>query len=132
MEQTINIIKQNLQGFELQLFEAAINNLNDDTNILSANNFAYSIRELIGNILERLAHDDDVKGAPWYIPEKNQYDEIVITRRQRIKYAVQKWFLDDYAKEILHITLDDYFRDFSKCDKVRKLKKYIQLWQKML
>ena len=114
MEQTIDIIRENLKGFELQLFDAAINNLKDDTNILSANNFAFSIRELIRNMLERLAPDNEVTDAPWYKPEKNQNGEVVITRRQRIKYAVQKWFLDDFAKDKLHIALDDYFKDFSK------------------
>ncbi|UKK57921.1 hypothetical protein [Prevotella communis] len=114
MEQTINLIRQSLQGFELRLFDAAIANLQEDNNVLSANNFAYSIRELIRHILKRLAPDDDVKGAPWYEEEKNQYGEVVITRRQRIKYAVQKWFSDDYARENLKISLDDFLKDFGK------------------
>lgn len=114
MEETIRIIKENLQGFELRLFEAVIVNLKEDDNVLSANNFAYSIRELLRSMLERLAPDNEVEGAPWYKPETNQYGEVVITRRQRIKYAVQKWFLDDYARDKFHIVLDDYFKDFSK------------------
>ena len=113
MEQTIKIIRTNLKGFELLLFDAAIENLREESNILNFNNFAYTIRELIGNIMDRLAPDDEVKSAPWYESVKNENDRIVITRKQRLKYAIQKWFLDDYAENILHLKLDAYFKDFT-------------------
>lgn len=128
MEQTIRIIKDNLQGFELRLFEAAIVNLKEDDNVLSANNFAYSIRELIRNMIERLAPDGDVKGAPWYQEERNLDGLVKITRRQRIKYAVQKWFLDGFAKDKLNISLDGYYKDFGRI--FAELNKYTHIEEK--
>lgn len=64
-----NTILQYLkQGFEQDLFKAAIANVDDANNKLRLNNFAYAMRELIRTVLERLAPDDEVVNAPWFEP----------------------------------------------------------------
>ena len=85
--------------FEQELCEAAFDNLRTKSK-LRFNNFAYSIRELSRHILYRLAPDDDIKRCPWYQPTKNANDVIVITRADRINYAIYGGF-DNNALSIM-------------------------------
>lgn len=86
-------------GFEQDLFKAAIANVDDEKNQLRLNNFAYSMRELIRTVLERLAPDEDVINAPWFKPNDMQHPEKV-TRSQRIKFAIQGWLSDEMLNMI--------------------------------
>jgi len=99
--------------FERELFESALFNLKDKNNKLRLNNFAYAARELTRHFLERLAPDEEVRKAPWfkvYDPQK----PTMITREQRIKYAIQGYFSDDYTKNKLHVDLTDVSRNLRK------------------
>lgn len=77
--------------FEQELCEAAFDNLQAKSK-LRFNNFAYSIRELSRHILHRLAPSDDIQRCTWYKPTKNERGEIVITRADRINYAIYGGF----------------------------------------
>lgn len=77
--------------FEHDLCDAAFDNLNVK-NRLRFNNFAYSIRELTRHILYRLAPDVDIKCCSWYKPTKNENGKVVITRADRINYAIYGGF----------------------------------------
>lgn len=77
--------------FEQELCEAAFDNLQTKSKLRS-NNFAYSIRELSRHILHRLAPSDDVQRCSWYKPTKNEKGVIVITRADRINYAIYGGF----------------------------------------
>lgn len=77
--------------FEQELCEAAFDNLQTKSK-LRFNNFAYSIRELSRHILHRLAPSNDVQRCSWYKPTKNEKGVIVITRADRIKYAIYGGF----------------------------------------
>ena len=98
-----NTILQYLkQGFEQDLFKAAVANVDDANNKLRLNNFAYAMRELIRTVLERLAPDDEIVNAPWFEPnDKDKPDKV--TRTQRIKYAIQGWLSDEFVVETLGI-----------------------------
>lgn len=78
-------------SFEQELCEAAFDNLQTKSK-LRFNNFAYSIRELSRHILHRLAPSDDVLRCSWYKPTKNKKGVIVITRADRINYAIYGGF----------------------------------------
>ena len=52
------------EKFEKQLFHAALANLEDSKNPIRFNNFAYATRELVRQILSRLAPDDEVFKSP--------------------------------------------------------------------
>lgn len=108
-----NILSHLEPGFEQDLFKAAIANVDDINNNLRLNNFAYSMRELIRTVLERLSPDEEVRRAPWYkIADEKKPD--MITRTQRIKYAIQGWLSDDYVDNVLkidHEEDDKTFRD---------------------
>ncbi|HSZ34694.1 MAG TPA: hypothetical protein VK772_15365, partial [Puia sp.] len=71
--------------FELDLLDAALENLNDLSNKLRLNNFAYSVRELTRHFLNSISPDDNVKGCTWF---KAELPDGKLTRRQRIKYAI--------------------------------------------
>lgn len=77
--------------FEKKLCVAAFDNLKVE-NKLRFNNFAYSIRELSRHILHRLAPDEDIKLCTWYKPGKNKNGDIVISRADRINYAIHGGF----------------------------------------
>ena len=77
--------------FEQELCEAAFYNLQTKSK-LRFNNFAYSIRELSRHILHRLAPSNDVQRCSWYKPTKNEKGVIVITRADRINYAIYGGF----------------------------------------
>lgn len=90
--------------FEKDLFEAAIQNLNETGNKLCLNNFAYAARELTRHFLDRLAPDEEVRRAPWYEvydPKKPK----MVTREQKIKYAIQDFLSDDFTQKELQIDL---------------------------
>jgi len=101
-----NEIKKRLTNdFEKRLLEAALFNLENVENKLRFNNFSYSLRELSRHILERLAPDNEVHECKWFTvsdPEKPK----MITRNQRIKYAIQGGLSDGYVKENLKIDTD--------------------------
>lgn len=117
-----NTILQHLApGFERELFHAAIANVDDISNKLRLNNFAYSMRELIRVVLERLAPDAEVVNAPWFNPNDKDLPNKV-TRSQRIKYAIQGWLSDDYVTDTLRIDHQDNDKELRK--NIDELSKY--------
>lgn len=100
-------IEKRLSGdFEHDLFDAALYNLNDVHNKLRFNNFAYSLRELTRHILARLAPDKNVLNTAWFMPVAPERPK-QITRKQRMKYAIQGGLLDDYVADTLGIDVDE-------------------------
>jgi hypothetical protein len=92
------VIKEILESeFEKELFDAAMANLNDDSNKLRYNNFAYSIRELSRHFLHRLSPEDDVKSCQWFeiLTETGN-----LTRTQRIKYAIHGGLTDEILTKL--------------------------------
>ena len=117
-----NTILQHLApGFEQELFLAAIANVDDTSNKLRLNNFAYSMRELIRIVLERLAPDTEVVNASWFNPNDKDHPDKV-TRSQRIKYAIQGWLSDDYVTNTLRIDHHDNDKELRK--NIDELSKY--------
>jgi len=92
------------EEFERRLFEAALRNLDDLQDPLRFNNFAYSARELVRNVLARRAPDKEVLQCVWY---KNEIEgkKDGVTRSQRVIYAVQGGLADDFVKDELNIDL---------------------------
>ena len=99
--------------FEKNLLEAAIKNLEDDENKLRLNNFAYAARELTRHYLKRLAPDEEVLNAPWFIPNDPKKPK-AITREQRIRYAIQGYLSDEFREHELKIDLDEVSNNLKK------------------
>jgi len=99
--------------FEIDLFEASLASLNDKSNKLRYNNFAYSIRELSRHFLHTLSPELNIKNCVWY---KTETSDGKPTRAQRVKYAIQggisdkilgKWGFDiDELKETIKTTIE--------------------------
>lgn len=89
------------EGFERELYQAALQNLEDENNKLRLNNFAYAMRELVRQVLTRLAPDSSVRECCWYKNETEKADGV--SRRQRASFAVQGGLSDDYIKNSLGI-----------------------------
>lgn len=105
--------------FEKALAESSIGQLDEIGNKLRVNNFAYSLRELTRHVLERLAPDDSVRDAVWY-KVADPSKPTMITRAQRIKYAIQKGLSDDYL-ETLGFEADEAIKDLkSEIDNLSK------------
>lgn len=100
-------------SFERDLLEAALKNLNDCKNKLRLNNFAYAARELTRHFLERLAPDAEVRDAPWFVPHDPEKLKM-ITREQRIKYAIQGFLSDEFREKKLKINLDKVSKDLKR------------------
>lgn len=92
-------------GFEQELFSASLENLENSDNPLCLNNFAYSMRELIRHILNRLAPDKNVLQCSWYTNETDKKNGI--TRSQRAYYAVQGGLSDQYIENTLEIEVKE-------------------------
>lgn len=107
--------------FERQLFKASLYNLKDSGNPLRLNNFAYSLRELTRHFLERLAPDGEVRQAPWYRIHDPKKPEM-ITRTQRMQYAVHGWLVPEYVKSELGVDTEDIIKELN--DGINRLSKF--------
>ena len=120
----IEIGKRLSGDFEHDLFNAALYNLNDVDNKLRFNNFAYSLRELTRHILARLAPDKNVLNTAWFIPATHEKPK-QITRKQRMKYAIQGGLLDVYVTDVLGIDVDEIGKKVN--DSIDLLSKYTHI-----
>lgn len=97
-----DILEESLiEGFERELYQAALANLDDKNNKLRLNNFAYAMRELVRHVLHRLAPDHSVVQCVWFKNESEKPN--TVTRRQRAIFAVQGGLSDDYITNTLDI-----------------------------
>lgn len=100
--------------FERDLFVASLRNYCSHGNPLRFHNFAFSMRELVLQIIDRKAPDSVVKKASWYEKESDRFD---VTRRQKLKYCAQGYlansYLDEFTLEELDQSIKDYLREFN-------------------
>ncbi|MBS0289031.1 MAG: hypothetical protein JSS07_03195 [Proteobacteria bacterium] len=111
--------------FELKLYQAALNNLNDNNNKIRFNNFAYSVRELIRNILERRAPNDQVVLCSWYQKPKDTLT--LVTRRQRIMFIIHgglsERFISDNFDIDMRPTIDNFIAQINNLSKFTHIEK---------
>lgn len=115
------IDKRLVGTFERELVEASLSNLEDVKNKLRFNNFSYSIRELTRHILERLAPYKNVMDTTWFKPNDPKKPK-QITRKQRMKYAIQAGLSDTYIEEELGIDVEEIGNKVT--DAINLLSKY--------
>ncbi len=94
--------------FEKQVFDAALQSLEQTTNPLRLNHFTTTLRELSRLVLHRLASDAEVKACGWYARAAGDPE---ITRGQRVTYAVQAGLLDPFVKNTLLLDVDKMRQD---------------------
>jgi len=111
--------------FEKNLFEASLQNLEDKSNKLRFNNFAYSVRELSRHILHNLAPDHEIICCSWYKNETGTPG--IISRGERVKYAIQGGLVDSFVDlEIVEIdTINSLKKQINKS--INILNKYTHI-----
>jgi hypothetical protein len=100
--------------FDRDVFDACLLSLQQANNPLKLNNFATGLRELSRIVLARLAPDESIQKCSWYQPATNQNGQTVITRAQRIAYAVQGGLEDGFVVNTLGINVDQMRKTFGK------------------
>ena len=83
------------------MFAAVLQSFEQYNNPLRVNNFATGLRELTRLVLDYSAPEKSIKSCPWYVEEKNEHGKVIITRAQRIKYAVQAGLPDNFVASLL-------------------------------
>lgn len=81
-------------------------------NPLRLNNFAMGLRELSRIVLRDLAPDEDIVACCWYEAEKNKDGAAIITRRQRIQYAVHAGLPEDFVENTLLVDVEETINEF--------------------
>ena len=122
-EEETSLSKRLREGFERKLLEAAMSNLRSTHNPLRFNNFAYAIRELVRNVMQRLAPDDEVRRCSWYRDETDKPG--AVSRRQRLYFAVQGGLTDDYVQRTLQVDIAETHRALR--DAIDRLSKYTHI-----
>lgn len=88
--------------FEKKLFSASVAYLENNSDPLRINSFAYSLRELIRNVFERRAPEDKVKSCTWF---KKETDNGKPSRKQRYIYCVQGGLSHNFVKDELSMDI---------------------------
>jgi hypothetical protein len=100
--------------FKKAVFDAALKSFEQVDNPLRVNNLATGLRELTRLILRDMAPDKDIEASCWYKPETNLQGKIVITRSQRIDYAIHAGLPIDFVEKTLHVDLKGTKKKFSE------------------
>lgn len=95
--------------FSHDLLDTALHVLPQTENKLRAHQFASSLRELIGHVLEIMAPDKDVMRCPWYKQDKDVKGP---TRRQRALYTCRGGLPDSFLKDRLKLDPADLHAEF--------------------
>ena len=100
--------------FERELFLCSLRNYCSHGNPLRFHNFAFSMRELVLQIINRRAPDKSVERACWYEKESERFN---VTRRQKLKFCAQGFLSDSYLDEDtiedLNQSIKDYLKEFN-------------------
>lgn len=113
--------------FEKKLFLASLRNYCSHGNPLRFHNFAFSMRELVLQMIDRRAPDSEVKSAIWYSRESDRFE---VTRRQKLKYCAQGILSDAYLDTVLLNDLNQSIKDYLK--EFNFFNKYTHITEKYL
>ena len=121
MESVISDIREFIdEGFERELFDSSISYLDNKSDPLRINSFAYSARELLRNVLSRLSPDEEVINCDlWF---KIETDNGKPTRKQRIQYAIHGGLPPEFVINELSFDISDYWKEIK--DSIDHLNKY--------
>lgn len=99
--------------FERELFLCSLRNYCSHGNPLRFHNFAYSMRELVLQVINRRAPDKEVEKTCWYEKESDTFN---VTRRQKLKFCAQGFLSDDYLDpgtiDDITLSIRDYLKEF--------------------
>jgi hypothetical protein len=112
LSKTARVSKRLTSQFQRDIFAAALKSFEQLDNPLRVNNFATGLRELSRILLAELAPNESVRACVWYTEALNKDGAVVITRAQRVQYAVQAGLPEDFVKNTLQVdvkaTIDEF------------------------
>lgn len=106
--------------FEKEFYDSILESYSSNNNILKFHQFACSIRELLRNILARKSPDDEVVRSDWYQSQDREKGLDRVTRRERVKYVIQKKIPNEYIEKttlIVDNTVKEYVKEIDKLSK---------------
>lgn len=98
--------------FKKSVFDAALMSFEQSDNPLRLNNLATGLRELIRLVLRDFAPDAEIKACSWYSPEVDKHGNEIITRPQRLHYAVHAGLPIDFVQDTLHVDIKKTIKEF--------------------
>jgi hypothetical protein len=107
-------IEKRLTAFQAEVFAAGLKSFEQSENPLRVNNFAMNLRELSRLILHELSPENEIQQCCWYEQEFNDRGDPIITRAQRIRYAVQAGLPEDFVKDKLMIDVGRVIKEHGK------------------
>lgn len=87
--------------FQRRLFEGATLSAQAVGNPLRLNNFSTAFRELVRDVLDHLAPNEEIKQCSWYVPDPTSGTGV--TRGHRVSFVIYGGIAPAYAEEELHI-----------------------------
>ena len=120
-----NIKSHLYDGYEKEFFDECIKNLSNRDSRLRLSNFAYALRELVREVLADRAPDERIKKCVWYKPEYNEKGQEIISRTQRMKYAIHGGLPDSIVKDEMEILIEDTTKEVKK--QIDRLSKYTHI-----
>ncbi|HVU93740.1 MAG TPA: hypothetical protein VHE34_00890 [Puia sp.] len=121
-----------LEGdFLKRLFAASIDNLKDRSNPLRINNFSFSLRSVIDNILKASSPSEEIQLCSWFDPEIHtfkQSDKTVPNRESQLKYAIQFGVDDDFVMNDLNVDVSKHIKELKKA--YERLNAYTHITEK--
>lgn len=111
--------------FEHELFIASLRNYCSHGNPLRFHNFAFSMRELVLQVIERRAPNKQVLSTVWY---KRECDKFEVTRKQKLKFCAQGYLSDSYLDKADLQEINESIKEFLK--KFNFFNKYTHITKK--
>ena len=119
------ILKFLSDPFDVKILEAAFRNLDDTSNPIRFNNFAYVLRELVNRVIDRLAPNKEVIAAKWWKPSLDDKIANKANKRQQIRYALLDGNPEDFVIHKLTIDVDEIADYVYEC--IGRLNKYTHI-----
>ncbi|MBR7745142.1 hypothetical protein [Undibacterium baiyunense] len=88
-------------NFQRELFDGALMSLRAVGNPLRLNNFSTAIRELVRDLFDHLAPNEQIKQCSWYVPDPTSATGV--TRGHRVSYVIHGGISPAFAQDDLQI-----------------------------
>ena len=87
--------------FQRDLFEATLISVQALENPLRLNNFLTGFRELVRDVFEHLAPNEQIKQCSWFVPDTTSATGV--TRAHRVSFVIHGGLTAKFAEEEMHI-----------------------------
>lgn len=99
-------------SFQRDLFDAALVSVQALENPLRLNNFSTAFRELVRDVFDHLAPNEQIKHCSWYVPEASS--ETGVTRAHRVSFVIHGGLTPQFAEDELNIDVQNERKELVK------------------